>query len=167
LLWVKNDPKKKSGTILGSVVWDFLKLNVPFRPPRVSRVRRTSLPTSVRMIPYLNPPVVLRAADDILKVWQANPDFRLKDLTLAQLEQEERRLAEVLRKVEEHELSLVALFNERADLALKLHKDLIRVRSGIRGYFGENSSEYEQAGGTRTVERKRSGPKIKKPTAPA
>ena len=93
-------------------------------------------------------------------------DFRLKDLMLAQLEQEERRWAEVLRKVEKHEMMLVALSNERADLALKLHKELLRVRSGIRGYFGKNSSEYEQAGGTRTVECKRSGPKIKTPSAP-
>ena len=32
-----------------------------------------------------------------------------------------------------------------------------RSRSGIKGYFGENSTEYEIAGGTRASERKKTG----------
>ena len=36
-----------------------------------------------------------------------------------------------------------------------------RARSGIRGFFGPDSDEYEQAGGTRTSERKKPTRKVK------
>ena len=104
---------------------------------------------------------VIADSDNIVKVWTANPDFKMKDITLEAYRQDHTRLTEVLGLIDEQEATLVPLRNERDDLALKLNSNSTRARSGIKGYFGENSTEYEQAGGTRTAERKRTGRKAK------
>jgi hypothetical protein len=51
--------------------------------------------------------------------------------------------------------------NQRDELTLKLNGACTRTRSGIKGYFGENSTEYEIAGGIRASERKKTGPRSK------
>ena len=61
---------------------------------------------------------------------------------------------------------ITPLRNERDDLATKLNGYCTRARSGIKGYFGDNSTEYELAGGTRASERKKGGPKGKTPEDP-
>ena len=45
--------------------------------------------------------------------------------------------------------------NDRDGLAIELKYMCVRVRVGMKGYFGADSSEYEQAGGTRASERKK------------
>lgn len=100
-------------------------------------------------------------AASILKVWTANPEFKMKDVTLEGFQGDNTRLETVLGLIEAQEAALVPLRNERDDLAIKLNAHCTRARSGIKGYFGENSTEYEQAGGTRTAERKRTGRRSK------
>jgi hypothetical protein len=48
------------------------------------------------------------------------------------------------------------------EAAAKRRELTTRALSGIRGYFGPDSDEYEQAGGTRTSERKKP---VRKPKA--
>lgn len=92
--------------------------------------------------------------DKILSVWKANPDFKLKDVTAEQVEADNARLDAVIKLVKQKEQEILPLRNERDDLATKLNEVNVRARSGMKGYFGLNSSQYEQVGGTRSSERK-------------
>jgi hypothetical protein len=100
-------------------------------------------------------PDKIEEAKSILSVWNANPEFKLKDLTLTRYQADYDRLAALIQQIESQETSLMALRNERDDLSLTINSNTTRVRSGIKGYFGVNSTEYEQAGGTRSSERKK------------
>ena len=71
----------------------------------------------------------------------------------------------VLEDIAAKELELTPLRNQRDDLALQLNEVCTRARSGMKGYFGPNSSQYEQAGGTRASERKKPVRKAKNPPA--
>lgn len=99
------------------------------------------------------------AAENILKVWSANPDFKLKEVSLETFRAEANGFASILAAIAEKEEALKPLRNDRDDLALKLNRLCTRTRAGIKGYFGENSTEYETVGGTRTSERKKTGPR--------
>ena len=49
--------------------------------------------------------------------------------------------------------------NQRDDQAYNLNQLVTRARSGFRAVYGPDSSQYEQAGGTRSSERKSSSKK--------
>ncbi|MBB6052417.1 hypothetical protein [Armatimonas rosea] len=90
----------------------------------------------------------------IITVWRGNPDLKVKNLTLAELEADDTALA-----ADEAELSalrdqLTTVLNRRNDRRKTLRKKVVAGRAGIKGYFGSDSSEYERAGGTRDSERK-------------
>ena len=57
-------------------------------------------------------------------------------------------------KIEELRSQLNGLLNNRDDAALELSGYNTRALSAIRGIFGPDSAEYDQAGGTRSSERK-------------
>ena len=103
----------------------------------------------------MNPDKVKSDADTILGVWKGNTDFKLKDVTLESFDGDTKRLDGILRDIAAKEQELTPLRNERDDLALRLNEVCTRARSGMKGFFGPNSSQYEQVGGTRAVERKK------------
>lgn len=103
----------------------------------------------------LIPANVLASASDVFGVWTINPDFKIKDLTLEQYGKQNTRLDKLLKDIKAKEDALTPLRNERDDLVKKLNANTTQARKGIAGYFGEDSSEYELAGGTRTSERKK------------
>lgn len=96
------------------------------------------------------------------EVWAANADFKIKDVTLQNYTTDAAALAATLDSIASLELQLTFLRNTRDDLSRKLNEINTRVRSGMKSYFGPNSSQYEQVGGTRSSERKKGGPKAKK-----
>ena len=100
-------------------------------------------------------------SEHILKVWTANPDFKLKDITLEQFQQDFATLKKLLDDIQTKEEELVPLRNQRDELSLKLNGACTRTRSGIKGYFGENWTEDEIAGGISASERKKTGPHSK------
>jgi queuine/archaeosine tRNA-ribosyltransferase len=104
---------------------------------------------------------VASSAADILKLWTVNPDFKIKDLTQEQYQDQQVRLARLLSDIKAKEDELTPLRNERDDLMKKLNENTTRARSGIKGYFGADSSEYELAGGTRSSERKKPAARAK------
>ena len=115
----------------------------------------------------INADEAIADADNILKVWNPNPDFKLKDVTLAQFQQDRTDLADVLTELKKKDDEMTPLRNQRDDLAQKINGNCTRARAGIKGYFGDNSSEYELAGGTRSSERQRTGPRATSAAAPA
>src|SRR5262245_20742839 len=81
-----------------------------------------------------------------------------------------KRLAEIVKRFDDQLNSLVRLNNERTDAVNQkndtsqvLHDFLKRVRSTVKGVFGDNSTEYQLVGGTRLSERKAP---VRKPKAP-
>jgi hypothetical protein len=53
------------------------------------------------------------------------------------------------------ETQLIDLRNRRDDLYLSTWDKVKRLRAGIKGAYGDDSSEYEMVGGTRRSERKK------------
>jgi hypothetical protein len=52
-------------------------------------------------------------------------------------------------------LELTALINEREAQASTVQELIVRARSGFKSVYGPDSTQYEQAGGTRKSDRKR------------
>ena len=110
---------------------------------------------------------IKKASADIVGVWSANPDFKLKDITLAQFQADAKAFADLVDSIATKEQELKPLRNSRDDLGSRLEDACVRLRAGIKGYFGGNSSEYELVGGTRASERKKTVRKAKGATGTA
>lgn len=113
-----------------------------------------------------------QAANDVLvdgkkveSVWLKNTQFTMKDVTLEQFQAAVAAVQTADDKVEEMRRQLTALINQRDATNKALQQLTTRALSGVRGFFGPDSDEYEQAGGTRTSERKK--PTRKPPTTTA
>jgi hypothetical protein len=68
-------------------------------------------------------PDKIEEAKSILSVWNANPEFKLKDLTLTRFQADYDRLAALIQQIEGLETSLMALRNERDDLSLTINSN--------------------------------------------
>ena len=90
----------------------------------------------------------------MIRLWTANPEMKLKDVTLEQFQAEAARFDPLLATIAAKEDELTPLRNDRDDLIASLSDVVVRFRSGVRGFFGGDSTEYELAGGTRSSERK-------------
>ena len=105
-------------------------------------------------------------AEQLLKVWKNHPDLKFGDeLILQSFADDTDGLGGVMESLSTKEDELAALRIARDNRAARLSESCSRVRSGIRAVFGPNSSEYEQAGGTRTSDRKRSPRKAGEPAS--
>jgi hypothetical protein len=87
-------------------------------------------------------------------VWKANPTLKAGDETLEQYTAQVEELETLDKKITEDELNLNTARNSRDDNARSINSINSRFLSLVRGSFGPDSSEYEQAGGTRASERK-------------
>jgi len=108
---------------------------------------------------------VINEANRITQIWDENPGFQLGTITLADVYATIERLTQLDDHIRNLRSDLVGEINRRDDTARALNEIVVRARSGIRGHFGPDSSEYEQAGGTRASERKPRRRKAK-PAAP-
>ena len=114
-----------------------------------------------RMAAKVNVDKVAEDAVQILRVWEANPDFKMKDVALADFQTTCASMNNLIQNVVAKDQEATTLRNERDDLAVKVNELCTRARSGMKGFFGPNSSQYEQAGGTRAIERKKGSRKAK------
>lgn len=90
----------------------------------------------------------------VYDVWAANPEFVMKDVTQANFKAAMDDAQAADDAVEALRSQLTALINTRDAKNAALTELTTRALSGIRGFFGPDSSQYEQAGGTRSSERK-------------
>lgn len=97
---------------------------------------------------------VINEANRIAFVWRENPDFHLGDIKLEDVSATIEQLNQLDDDIRSLRIDLTAKLNRRDEAARTLNAIVVRARSGIRGFFGPDSSQYEQAGGTRTSERK-------------
>lgn len=94
------------------------------------------------------------------------PDFG-GGLKLGIYEDDINSLSTLLDSYNERLSSLDQLQNQLQAAEAVLREKNGRILAAAEATYGPDSSEYEQAGGTRRSERKRSGPKTPKSTTPA
>ena len=101
---------------------------------------------------------VLSDSTGIENVWKANPDMTLgkngETVTLADYQAAKKAVTDQEALIADARTSLAGLLDKRDDAARALSLLNTRARSVVRGNFGPDSSEYDQAGGTRSSERK-------------
>ena len=81
-------------------------------------------------------------AHNILKVWKANREFRMQDTKFEDFDKVYAEFDELLKKIDTRSRELNELRTDREKLASKLSQLNTRARSGMRGYFGPQSSEF-------------------------
>jgi hypothetical protein len=101
--------------------------------------------------------------EQIARAWQENPTFSLGEITLVTLQSKIASLRQKRDQADMLRTQLTALTNELNEQTNDLAAITTRARSGFRAMFGPDSTQYEQAGGTRSSERKRPSPKKPKP----
>jgi hypothetical protein len=99
-------------------------------------------------------------AERIARVWEANPTFTLGELTQAKFKAELEALKSSRAQLEEARRQVTSLTNSTNEKAAAVNSYITRALSGVRAVFGPDSTQYEEAGGTRSSERK--APKAKK-----
>ena len=97
---------------------------------------------------------VIGDGEQIARVWTDNPSFALNGVTLAQFQTMLTELHAWQRAAEDLRTQLTAATNETNERAAAVTEIVTRARAGMRGFFGPDSTQYEQAGGTRRSERK-------------
>jgi hypothetical protein len=98
---------------------------------------------------------VIADSEQIARVWAENPTFTLGEVTHAGLQSKISSARQKRDQVESLRTQLTALTNELKEQTSEMASIVSRARSGFRAVYGPNSSQYEQAGGTRASERKR------------
>lgn len=96
----------------------------------------------------------LAEGEQIARVWTDNPTFTLGEITLPQLQTMLTDLRATGTEIETLRTRLTALINDANSKIREVNAVVTRARSGFRATYGPNSTQYEQAGGTRTDERK-------------
>ena len=107
---------------------------------------------------------LLAESEQIERVWTDNPSFSLGDITLAQFKTKITELRDARDKTETLRTQLTAIVNEANARGDDLADLVTRARSGFRAFYGPDSTQYEQAGGTRASDRKRPARKPKPAT---
>lgn len=96
---------------------------------------------------------IIAEAQQILRVFAANEGFKVGDITQASLTAAVDALKAKSGVTEDLRTQLTAAVNDGNQQAATLTNLSARARAGIGAAFGLDSSEYEQAGGTRQSER--------------
>ena len=112
-----------------------------------------------------SPDSVIADSEQIARVWAENPTFGLGEVTLVILQSKVDELRQKRNQIEALRTELTAHLNDLNEKTGQLADINTRARSGFRATYGPDSSQYEQAGGTRRSERKRPARKGTQPDA--
>ena len=104
----------------------------------------------------LYPTDTLKQAQDVLIAWeQIDPGLTLGPLKLEEVSAEIEAVHALKIKISDLKITLINLRNQRDEAVLAVWDKVKRVRSGIKGLYGDDSTQYEIAGGTRRSEKKK------------
>lgn len=107
------------------------------------------------------PTDITQQTQAMIDAWkQIDPALKVGDLTPDSLTAMLAQAAPLLSEINTAEARLTDARNRRDALYDALWQCLKRIRSAIKGIYGDDSSQYEMAGGTRLSERK---PAVRKP----
>src|SRR3954462_1717219 len=98
----------------------------------------------------------LADANQIATVWKENPKLVLgEDVALKDFQQTISDASEADAEFIARSIELTAARNARLDKVKALRLLVTRARSGFRAQFGPDSTQYQQAGGTRVSQRRK------------
>lgn len=97
---------------------------------------------------------VLSEARTMADIWKENPTFTLENMNLEDYVNFFTTADTLDKAISQKETELAGLKASHEDQLRKLDSLVIRFRTGMRAFFGPDSKQYEQAGGTRTSNRK-------------
>ena len=104
----------------------------------------------------LYPTDTLEQARDILTAWNIiDPMLKIGTLTSEAIESDLATVISLQDKILWLQNELSSLRHERDRACINTWDKVKRARSGIKGLYGDDSTEYEMAGGTRLSERKK------------
>ena len=106
------------------------------------------------MATRLDPRKVLDDINKIMAVWNANADFSLGTVTLADTRALAAKLGTLDETIDTRRVELTGLMDERDDAARAVNEIVTRAKSGFRAVYGPDSPQYAQSGGVRRSERK-------------
>jgi hypothetical protein len=108
------------------------------------------------MTPKLYPTNLRKQAIDILGAWkEIDPALSFGSVSVPALEEDLAQAAPLLAQIASLEAQLTDLRNQRDSLFISIWDKLKRVRVGMKAIYGDDSSEYQMAGGTRRSDHKR------------
>ncbi len=91
-----------------------------------------------------------RQAQSLLAAWdQIDPSLAIGPVTSAALLTELDSARALKEEINRLQIKLLDLRNQRDELCIGIWDKVKRARSGIKGFYGDDSTEYEIAGGTR------------------
>ena len=99
-------------------------------------------------------PLIKAQAAQVLKVWKANREFRMKDATVVDFERAHGEFERVLKDIAAKNRELENLRKIRESVGAKLNELCLRARNGIKGYYGPDSSQCVQIRDTPPIARK-------------
>ena len=98
--------------------------------------------------------ILSRLQASITRWKEINATLKFGDLSLDSMQAVLERGRALRNQIGALEAQLIDLRSQRDDAYTTGWKYIIRMRNGIKGYYGDDSSEYEMAGGTRRSEYK-------------
>ena len=98
---------------------------------------------------------ILAAAHSIKSVWEANPDLKMADIAVSDFIAMYGAAEGLAKEYAKKRIGMRGLKINRDNTVQKLNGLVTRLRSGMRFYYGPDSPQYEQSGGTRASARKR------------
>ncbi len=110
----------------------------------------------------LYPTNVIEEAQDVLNAWgQIGDTVTFGDLNKEALSNELNQVPEVVSQLSNLEIQMTDVRNTRDALYQSIWDKVKRIRSGVKGIYGDDSTQYEMVGGTRKSERKTPARKTK------
>jgi hypothetical protein len=107
----------------------------------------------------LTPATLLAQFDQVVAVWKRCPEMALKGVSVEDYCQLAKTFQATLDELADLKFKTRQKTIERDELAERLNTITVRIRSGVHGYFGPDSFQYEQVGCIRKSKRRKPGPK--------
>jgi hypothetical protein len=92
--------------------------------------------------------------ETLLRVWDANPELALGDITREQFRTVLATFVASRATANDLRTQLTAAVNAVNNQMSRINDICVRGRAGARAQFGQDSTQYDQLGGTRKSERK-------------
>ena len=106
------------------------------------------------MAKTINPKVTITEGKIIQTIWTGIPDFKMGTIGADEFNAAYDETVALNEIYDAKDLELTGIRERRDDKVRQLNGLVTRFRSGMRSMYGPDSPEYEQAGGTRTSNRK-------------
>lgn len=104
----------------------------------------------------LYPTDTLKQARSVLIAWKLiDPALKIGTLTLESITANVATVEELQAKIIHVQNELLDIRNQRDAATIGLWNQVTRTRAAFKGIYGDDSSEYKRAGGTRKSERKK------------